>query len=196
MARIIKRRNRIHTQNNIVNAAIQAIVKKDMDTVGVHFVADLAGNNKVLIYRYFGGWNGLAEAVFKKVVSDLHRNTIDKMAKDNLTGFEAIIYVFVEYLNDQLVLSRILEWVSKNPDVVLAMSWEQEYAMLFQKILEMNHRNSNDEIALIRLILDGFAFQFISKRKIASKQIAQAVSLIRVFYLNKELLRGSIRIVP
>lgn len=196
MARILKKRNRLQTQNNIVNAAMLGIGKRDMETVNINFIADLAGNNKVLIYRYFGGWNGLVESVYKKIISDLQQNTVIEMDKQNMPSYEAFFYVFVSYLHEQPVLGKILEWVSKRPEAQLAIVWEQEYANLIQKILELSRSHSIESMAIIRLVLDGLTFQFISKRKVGSKQTVQAVSILRAFYMNKELLHGSIRIEP
>ena len=38
------------------------MAERGTDKAGINAVAERAGVNKVLIYRYFGGWNGLLEA--------------------------------------------------------------------------------------------------------------------------------------
>jgi AcrR family transcriptional regulator len=56
-----KRRNRLDTTQRIVDALEQVLTEKGLDGVGVNAVAEKAGVSKVLIYRYFGGIEGLLD---------------------------------------------------------------------------------------------------------------------------------------
>lgn len=56
-----KKRNRATTTQRIVDALEQVLVEKGLDGVGVNAVAEKASVSKVLIYRYFGGIDGLLD---------------------------------------------------------------------------------------------------------------------------------------
>lgn len=65
----VKRRNRAATMNRILRALAELIVLKSIDKVGINAVAAQAQVNKVLIYRYFGGWNGLLETFYQQILN-------------------------------------------------------------------------------------------------------------------------------
>lgn len=53
------RRNRAKTTERIINAFEEVLAERGLQAVGVNRVAERAGVSKVLIYRYFGGLEGL-----------------------------------------------------------------------------------------------------------------------------------------
>lgn len=59
------RRNRAKTTQRIVEALEEVITERGLEGVGVNRVAEKAGVSKVLIYRYFGGLDGLLEYYVK-----------------------------------------------------------------------------------------------------------------------------------
>jgi AcrR family transcriptional regulator len=64
--KVIKRRNRAMTMERILRAMGDVIVERGTEKAGINAVAEKAQVNKVLIYRYFGGWNGLLEAYVQR----------------------------------------------------------------------------------------------------------------------------------
>ncbi|MCR9142999.1 MAG: TetR/AcrR family transcriptional regulator [bacterium] len=56
-------RNRAATRERLLGAAEQLLIKKGFQAMGVNAVAARAGIDKVLIYRYFGGFDGLLESI-------------------------------------------------------------------------------------------------------------------------------------
>lgn len=64
--KVVKRRNRQMTMERILRAMGDVMAERGTDKAGINAVADRAGVNKVLIYRYFGGWNGLLEAYVQR----------------------------------------------------------------------------------------------------------------------------------
>jgi AcrR family transcriptional regulator len=58
-----KRRNRERTQEAILAAARQLLAEQGYPGWGVNAIARAAGCDKQLIYRYFGGLDGLAETI-------------------------------------------------------------------------------------------------------------------------------------
>ena len=59
------RRNRAQTTQRIVEALEEVITERGLEGVGVNRVAEKANVSKVLIYRYFGGMEGLLEYYVK-----------------------------------------------------------------------------------------------------------------------------------
>jgi AcrR family transcriptional regulator len=53
------RRNRTKTTQRIIDAFEEVLAERGLQAVGVNRVAERAGVSKVLIYRYFGGLEGL-----------------------------------------------------------------------------------------------------------------------------------------
>lgn len=67
------RRNRRQTEETIIAAARALISEQGFAAAGVNAIAERAGVNKVLIYRYFGGIEGLYQAVARHAdVASLH----------------------------------------------------------------------------------------------------------------------------
>ena len=56
-------RDRDRTEQAFINATIEVIQNQGFAAVGINAVAERAGASKVLIYRYFGGLEGLLRAV-------------------------------------------------------------------------------------------------------------------------------------
>ena len=64
--KVVKRRNRAMTMERILRATGEVIAERGTEKAGINSVAEKAQVNKVLIYRYFGGWNGLLEAYVQR----------------------------------------------------------------------------------------------------------------------------------
>jgi len=56
-------RSRPKTEEKFQNAVLQLLVKEGCGALGINAVAQQAGADKVLIYRYFGDLNGLLQRV-------------------------------------------------------------------------------------------------------------------------------------
>ena len=56
-------RDRFATRAAIIDSAAQLVAAQGVSALGVNALADAAGCDKVLIYRYFGGLDGVLEAV-------------------------------------------------------------------------------------------------------------------------------------
>ncbi len=64
--KVVKRRNRQTTMERILRAMGDVMAERGTAKAGINAVAARADVNKVLIYRYFGGWNGLLEAYVQR----------------------------------------------------------------------------------------------------------------------------------
>lgn len=58
-----RKRSRSHTEQRFQDAVLDLVADSGCGQLGVNLVAQLAGADKVLIYRYFGDLDGLLQAV-------------------------------------------------------------------------------------------------------------------------------------
>lgn len=66
-----KKRDREATERTILRAAMTVLATGGFQEFGVNAIARDAGCDKQLIYRYFGGLDGLADAVGAQIAADL-----------------------------------------------------------------------------------------------------------------------------
>jgi AcrR family transcriptional regulator len=66
-------RDRKRTERRILDSAKSLIEEHGFESAGINAIAEKAGVNKVLIYRYFGGLDGLYQALAEDLdLGDLH----------------------------------------------------------------------------------------------------------------------------
>lgn len=76
-----RQRDRVRTEQKLVEAAIGIIRERGFAALGVNAVAERAGVSKVLIYRYFGDLDGLYRAV-AEAVDPLQSRAAQRMLED------------------------------------------------------------------------------------------------------------------
>lgn len=59
-------RNRAQTEQRLIDAVGQILLEEGIESVRINRLANRAGINKILIYRYFGGLNGLRDAYLQQ----------------------------------------------------------------------------------------------------------------------------------
>jgi AcrR family transcriptional regulator len=120
-------RNRGATSARILTAATALLAEGGFQNFGVNAVARLAGCDKQLIYRYYGGMDGLVDAIG----TDLGRWLEEKMPMDRGQGFmltygdliEHIMMLFMRALRDDSLTRRIIAWeLSENSPQVRRLS--------------------------------------------------------------------------
>lgn len=97
----LKQARRIETEQRLIDAAWQLLNEQGVAAIGVNTVAERAGADKVLIYRYFGGLPGLlercgAERDFWPTVDELLGP--DRIALRAPSGRDAACEVFGRYV--------------------------------------------------------------------------------------------------
>ncbi|MFO8026366.1 MAG: TetR/AcrR family transcriptional regulator [Opitutales bacterium] len=78
-----RKRSRPNTEQRFVDAVLELVAENGCEDLGVNHVAQRAGADKVLIYRYFGGLDGLLRRVARS-----HRwlPTADELWEPSLSG--------------------------------------------------------------------------------------------------------------
>lgn len=79
------RRNRAKTTQKIIDAFEEVLAERGLQAVGVNRVAERAGVSKVLIYRYFGGLEGLVTYYTKmgRLYPDFSEAVLDQLRPTN-----------------------------------------------------------------------------------------------------------------
>jgi AcrR family transcriptional regulator len=127
-------RNRAATERAILNAAKMLLAEEGFQGFGINAVARRAGCDKQLIYRYYGGLDGLVEAIG----TDLGSWVKDRIPEDTGGMFlltygdlmERLAILFLEALRDDPLMRRIVAWeVSENTEQVRRLSEARSKAL-------------------------------------------------------------------
>lgn len=106
-------RDRSRTEEAILAAARCVLVEKGFGGWGVNAIARTAGCDKQLIYRYFGGLDGLAEALGTEIAHDIEQALADMQPPDIGSYGElvsALIDAQLHMLRSHPVMQRIIAW--------------------------------------------------------------------------------------
>jgi len=117
-----KGRDRTRTEAAIVAAARDVLAEAGFQGFGVNAVARRAGCDKQLIYRYFGGLEGLVDAIGVEIAGWLG----DSLAAggDPPASYaelaERLILGFLEALRGNVLVQRIAAWEIADPSPLVA----------------------------------------------------------------------------
>lgn len=106
-------RDRSRTEEAILNAARSVLVEKGFGGWGVNGIARAAGCDKQLIYRYYGGLDGLAEALGTQVAQETEAAlaALPAPAVDSYGALvAALIDAQIHVLRSHPVMQRIIAW--------------------------------------------------------------------------------------
>jgi AcrR family transcriptional regulator len=124
---VAKVRNRAGTERAIFLAARELLAEQGFQGFGINAVARRAGCDKQLIYRYYGGLDGLIEAIG----ADLGTWVKDRIPEDTGGMFlltygdlmEKLSIYFMEALRDDPLVCKIVAWeVSQDTPQVRRLS--------------------------------------------------------------------------
>lgn len=110
-------KNRLQTEEKILLAVEQILLKGGFPAIGINSVARQAGCDKVLIYRYFGGMDGL-------LLAFAETNELWWLLDEIITESDAQIgrLALPEYLQE--LLKRHAEALQARPLTLEIMAWE------------------------------------------------------------------------
>ena len=140
-----KKRNRSQTREAILNAVGSILNESGFQGLGVNAISREAGCDKVLIYRYFGGMEGLVFEYLKQ--TDLLSNTtIEEPPMDEKDFAEKLTFHIDSYL-------RILQY---QPDLLEIMRWEMFENNVYTDYLKKMRDPMSTKIAgILRSALQG-----------------------------------------
>ncbi len=111
------KKSRILTEQKILDAVQSILLEQGFPQIGVNAIARRAGCDKVLIYRYFGGFDGLLQRF-----ADEHDLwwTVDEIMRENM---DEISQLSLSQLLDRL-LKRHIKALQQRPLTQEIMAWE------------------------------------------------------------------------
>ena len=127
-----KTRNKERSKGQFIKAAIELLENDGFQALGINAIADKAGLNKVLIYRYFGGLSGLLKAAADSMdltktkaldFGAISSNSGEELKKLFSDGF----YLMHEQLrNDKLAMQIMAQVMLEENELTLWLSKARE----------------------------------------------------------------------
>lgn len=124
------RRNRKATETRLIDAALRVLARDGAAALGVNAIAAEAGADKKLIYRYFGGIDGLLAAAGERV--DVWAGAPPPPAKggDYAVRLAAAFEAYAAKLSGDELLQRLLAWeLSETPEALRGLDAARSKAM-------------------------------------------------------------------
>ena len=123
-------RDRQGTAQMIVQAAREVLVEGGFPEFGVNAIARRAGCDKQLIYRYFGGLEGLADEIGSELAQELEASlgplTEANPPRSYQELAEILILGFLDLLLADRIMQRIISWEMAAPSpLVTRMATER-----------------------------------------------------------------------
>jgi AcrR family transcriptional regulator len=114
-------RDRSRTEEAILAAARDVLIEKGFGAWGVNAIARAARCDKQLIYRYFGGLDGLAEALGTDVARAIETALSVAPAQPAASYAELVtrlLEALVEVLRGNPLMQRIIAWELSEPNAL------------------------------------------------------------------------------
>jgi AcrR family transcriptional regulator len=127
-------RDRSRTEEAILAAARAVLVEKGFGGWGVNAIARAAGCDKQLIYRYYGGLDGLAEALGTQIAHETEK-ALAAVPIPEITSYgelvAALIDAQVDVLISHRVMQRIIAWeLSETNELTRAFAEARSRALM------------------------------------------------------------------
>jgi AcrR family transcriptional regulator len=119
-----KPRDRAETERRILDAAMAALAEGGQQEFGVNAIARRAECDKQLIYRYFGGLEGIADAIGARLAEQLVEDlpTFSEGAPPETYGalMRLLILALLDLLRADPVMQKIIAWEISAPSPLVA----------------------------------------------------------------------------
>jgi len=173
----IIQRNKEESKQRLIDAVGQIIVTEGFKGIGINSIAKQAGLDKVLIYRYFDGLDGLLRAFARQKdfyinISETLLHEIENANKEDIQPLitQVLTAQFRELLhNNELQEFMLWEMVEKNElTIAIAKEREEKGTYLSHKIKEkMNIQESDfDTDAIVALLVSGLYYLALRSRTV------------------------------
>lgn len=167
-------RDKEQTRQRLIEAVGTALSEKGFQGLGVNAVARIAGVDKVLIYRYFGGLPELMEAYGKsqafwpsrEEVLGQEDETIRALPKEE--RIEAVLLGLLDALRQRPQTIEVLAWETVQQSPLTAMLAERREAWsreILKDIFADAEPEDRSLLALASLLVAGFQYLLIRARR-------------------------------
>lgn len=160
-------RNRKITEEKFIHAVHSILFQEGYGALGVNAVAEKAGMNKVLLYRYFGNLEGLLEAYVNRMdpfpdLITLVEKELSSRKSVSVADVSRIIFSALECaVIENPSFAEILKWeiVSDNPLTrKIAESREQSGRQLTEYMKSRFSWNKTQDVEAVLAVLTGGLF--------------------------------------
>ncbi len=112
-------RNRDETRRAILTAAQALLADAGFSGFGVNALARRSGFDKQLIYRYFGGLDGLVDALGESLAGWVATHLTPALAQDTGPGYgdlvEAVMLAYLDALRGDSLMQKLVAWELSDP---------------------------------------------------------------------------------
>lgn len=112
-------RNRDETRAAILAAAQALLAEEGFSGFGVNALARRSGFDKQLIYRYFGGLDGLVDALGEALADWVATHLAPALAQDPGPGYgdlvEAVLLAYLDALRGDSLMQKLVAWELSDP---------------------------------------------------------------------------------
>ena len=152
-------RSRENTMNRLLQAASETIIFQGVSRIGILATSNRAGVDSALVYRYFGGWTGLIEALFRQMISkiDASRALTTELADERVNTVERraeYVLLFYKELQTDPAFGVLLRWQINNPETELGRCLDRLVDESIQEVV----RGDSIETGMFRLLLTGITY--------------------------------------
>lgn len=147
-------KNRLRTEERILLAVEQILLKEGFPAIGINSIARQAGCDKVLIYRYFGGLDGLLMAFAETtelwwLLEDIITETDNQLGQTSLPEFlQVLLKRHAESLQAKPLTLEIMAWeLTEQNNLTIALARTRaERGMALVKKIRAHYQNPNIDI--------------------------------------------------
>ena len=168
-------RNKEQSKQKLIDAVGQIILRDGFKGIGINAIAKEAKLDKVLIYRYFDGIDGLLKEFAKQKdfyinISNFIQDEIEN-AKTNEVK-DLIIKVLINqlrelYKNKELQEFMLWEMIERNElTIAIAKEREEKGYELSKKLKEKMDLKNSDSDAIIALLVSGIYYLVLRSRTV------------------------------
>ena len=168
-------RNKEQSRQKLIDAVGTIILRDGFKSIGINSVATEANLDKVLIYRYFDGLDGLLREFAKRKdfyinISDLILDEIENARAEDLK--ELIIKILVSQLRglrENRALQELMVWeiLERNElTIAIAKDREEKGYELSKRLKEKMNLTGNESDAAIALLVSGIYYLVLRARTV------------------------------
>lgn len=198
-------RDRAQTEQRLIDAVGQLIAEQGIDQVGINRVAKRAGVNKILIYRYFGGLDGLMQAYVRqtKPIINTPGLNVEQLRTASLEEFfdACADYMISEYrqLRNNIEAQEFLRAdLLRQDDVHDAISMEKERQ--FREMIDnmaaiVNSPNGRAFAAILTSGMTLLTFLSQQKKTVLGLNLGDDASWQQIETALRRIYRGAMLII-
>lgn len=147
-------KSRIKTEQRILKSIESLLLNEGFSAVGINAIARTAGCDKVLIYRYFGGLDGLLERFAQEQdlwwdVSEIIPENMDEISLMSLPQLlDLLLKRHIKAVQQRALTQEIMAWEmsASNPLTMALNKVRTEQGMLLVKKVRLHFNQPNIDV--------------------------------------------------